>query len=73
MTRKNIGIVLAIVGALGAILSALADIIGFGSPPMGPQQIVAIVLGAVIFIVGIVLLLTGGGQPAPDKPAESED
>ena len=55
--KKIIGIVLVVLGVLGLIVFALADILGYGRPGFGTRQIIGTVAGGVAFIVGLILLL----------------
>ena len=59
MSSKTIGIVALIAGIVIALVFALADLLGIGSHPdvFGQRQIIGIVIGGVVFIVGIVLFL----------------
>ena len=55
---KIIGTVLLVAGIVLLIISAAADIIGFGKDPsFGYAQITGVVAGAIVAIVGFVLLL----------------
>jgi hypothetical protein len=56
--KKTAGIVLLVVGIVILLLSLVADPIGFGtSPGFGSYQIVGAVVGAVVTVVGLVLML----------------
>jgi len=56
--RKIIGTIVLVVGIVLLIVSATADIIGIGgNPTFGYAQITGVVAGAVVAIVGFVLLL----------------
>ena len=58
MERKTLGIVLLIVGIIVTAIFATADITGLGShPEFGPTQIAGTVVGAIAFVVGIVLAI----------------
>jgi LPXTG-motif cell wall-anchored protein len=55
-TRKLFGIVLLVVGMVFFILSLIADLVGVGSSHgFGPQQIIGIILGAILAVVGFFL------------------
>jgi len=56
-TRKIIGIVLVVVGVLSFAVFLLADIIGYGGPGFGIRQIIGTIAGAVVAIVGLILLV----------------
>jgi hypothetical protein len=55
MNLKNSGFALIIIGAGITIISLIADVIGLGGDPsvIGWKQIIGIVVGAVIIIVGL--------------------
>lgn len=58
--KKTAGIVLLVVGMVILVLSLAADLIGIGglrSPGFGPYQIVGIIVGAIVTVVGLVLTL----------------
>jgi hypothetical protein len=59
---KKAGIWFLVAGSIVLILSAAADIIGIGENPytFGILQIGGCILGAVLIIVGIILLLQRG-------------
>lgn len=58
--RKIVGVILFIIGIIILILTAAADFIGVGplgsSPGFGLQQTIGLIVGAVIAIVGAILL-----------------
>lgn len=60
MSWKTAGMIIAIVGLLVALISALAGVIGLGDPKFGAQQIAGTVAGVVILIIGIVVYLRPG-------------
>lgn len=55
--KKTAGIVLLVIGIVILLLSLLAYPIGIGGPGFGPYQIAGTVVGAVVTIVGLVLIL----------------
>jgi len=56
--KKTAGIVLLVVGMVILVLSLAADPIGIGgSPGFGPRQIVGVIVGAIVTVVGLVLTL----------------
>ena len=58
MSSKTIGIVALVVGIGIVIVFALADVLGIGRfDVFGIRQIIGVVIGSVVFIVGIVLFL----------------
>ena len=61
--KKIMGTVLLVVGIAVLILFVIADKIGIGENPIfGPTQITGTVVGAVLAIIGLILLLRKG-QP----------
>ena len=56
VSKKTIGIVVLVVGILILILSLIADVIGIGgSPVFGYRQIIGVVVGAIVTVVGLLL------------------
>ena len=54
---KKVGIVLLVVGIIVLVLSLLLDVIGIGrAPGFGYYQIGGIIIGAIVAIVGGVLM-----------------
>jgi hypothetical protein len=54
-TRKLVGWVIAAVGAIIAVLGALAGPIGLGDDDFGGLQIAAVIIGVVVAAAGVVL------------------
>ena len=55
--RKMMGVVLLVIGAMILALSVLADLIGIGGVSgVGPDQVVGAVVGAIVAVVGLVLI-----------------
>jgi hypothetical protein len=54
--KRIVGIVLVVLGALGLVVFALADVLGYGRPGFGIRQIIGTTGGVVAVIVGLVLL-----------------
>jgi hypothetical protein len=52
---RPVGIVVALVGALGLLASALADVIGYGVGDFGWLQILGVILGAIVMLLGLAL------------------
>jgi hypothetical protein len=69
MERRQIGYLVAAVGALLVVVSALADPIGVGEGGgFGWKQAVGVVVGAVLVAVGGWLLYArGSGAPASES------
>ena len=66
---RILAIAFIVVGALLALVSALADAIGFGAPgsTFGWKQLLGTVLGAIILVAGVILLRQ------PDQPYDDEE
>lgn len=78
MSNKTLGTILLIVGILVALIFALADVIGIGSYPggFGWAQIVGLIVGLVLAVVGLIMLMSGGApqpdaMPAAPRPASA--
>ncbi len=54
---KVVGIILVVVGALAALGSSLTDLLGYGVPGFGLQQIGGVVFGAIDLALGLILVL----------------
>lgn len=61
MSRGRMGVVVAVVGAAVLVLSALADVIGVGgeNDAFGSRQVIGVIVGAVILVVGLALVAAG--------------
>jgi hypothetical protein len=58
MPSKTVALIVTIVGLLVALFFAFADVMGVGNPArVGYRQIGGIVVGAVVFIAGLVIYL----------------
>ncbi len=55
--QKIANIVLLVIGIVIFILSLLPDFLGFGTPGFGYNQKIGTAVGAIIFIVGLVMIL----------------
>jgi hypothetical protein len=58
LSRKTLGSLVAVVGLVGLLVSASADLLGFGKEGFGPNQIKGTIAGAVLLVLGIVLLVS---------------
>ena len=57
MSRRTVGLTLAVVGLIVGLLFALADAIGLGgSPGFGRSQIMGVIVGVVILIIGVLIV-----------------
>jgi hypothetical protein len=54
-TRKLAGWAIAAIGAIIAILGALAGPIGLGDDDFGPLQIAAVIIGVVVAAIGVAV------------------
>jgi peptidoglycan/LPS O-acetylase OafA/YrhL len=73
MSRRTVGLTLAVVGLIVGLLFALADAIGLGgSPGFGRSQIIGIVVGVVILIVGVVIFARSRPTPTQAAPPPRE-
>ena len=52
MSRKTLGIIVAVVGVALLVISALADVIGIGGGGFGFRQIAGVVVGALGAVLG---------------------
>lgn len=70
-----LAIAFIVVGALLAVVSALADFVGLGAPTstFGWKQLLGVVLGIVIVAAGVVLLRQGDDVYEDEEYAEVED
>ena len=58
MSSKTVVLIVTIVGLLVALFFALADVMGVGNPArFGSKQSGGIVVGALVFIVGLFIYL----------------
>ncbi len=55
---KRLSSIMLVVGIIILVLSLLADFAGFGrAPGMGSNQIMGIIVGAVVTIIGVIKML----------------
>jgi hypothetical protein len=73
MSRRQIGIVIVLVGVVVALIAALADPLGIGDGGFGWKQGVLLAIGILLIIAGGVtaLLSPSGGTGAPPGRNES--
>jgi uncharacterized membrane protein len=70
MSRRTLGFAVLAVGVIVVVVSALADQIGIGrGDAFGWNQIVGVIVGAVIAVVGVIVA-SRGEKPAPGLDAE---
>ncbi len=71
MSRRAVGITVAVVGLIVGLLFALADVIGLGgSPGFGRNQLVGVIVGAAILVIGIIVYAKSAEAPAPVEPPQ---
>ena len=69
-TRKIIGTILLVVGIAVLLLFATADLLGIGeNPDFGPWQITGTIAGAIVAIIGLVILFKKGASAAGCHPS----
>lgn len=52
MNRKSLGVLLAVLGAALAVVSALADSVDIGMTGFGWKQVTGVIVGVVVVLVG---------------------
>ena len=62
MSLRTISIILVVVGLVLGVVALLADTLGLGGSPgtFGSRQIIALAVGVVVLVVGVVLYLRAG-------------
>jgi hypothetical protein len=69
MDPRPFGFVVALIGAAGLIVSALADSIGVGQAEgFGWLQILGVILGAVVILLGLAIAMQW--MPYPGRPVD---
>jgi outer membrane biosynthesis protein TonB len=66
---KRLGVVLAVLGVVCIVVGLFPKLAGTPEPEpgFGPQQTVAVIAGAVVLLVGIIMCAKGG-KPAGAEP-----
>jgi hypothetical protein len=75
VSARQTGLLLIVVGIAAALLAALANPLGIGHSGFGWHQVVLLVAGIVLAIVGAAVVLrapSSGAAPGPD-PAPGPD
>jgi hypothetical protein len=73
VSRRQVGIVIVLVGVVAALIAALADPLGIGGEEgFGWKQAVLLVIGIVLIVGGAVMTTlrfprSGTGVPPPDR------
>lgn len=62
MSLRTVGIILVIVGIVVGAVAVLADTLGLGASPgtFGTNQIIGLVVGLVLVVIGIVVYYRSG-------------
>jgi hypothetical protein len=69
VTRRQVGILIAIAGVLACVLVALADPLGLGHDGLGPKKDALLAIGALLIVIGLVVALRSRHR----KPLEEMD
>lgn len=69
MSRRQIGIVVVLVGVVAALIAALANPLGIGDPGFGWKQGVLLAIGILLIIAGGVMMLRSPGSHGTAPPA----
>jgi NADH:ubiquinone oxidoreductase subunit 6 (subunit J) len=68
MDERPLGIVVALVGAAGAMISALANPLGIGETEVfGWLQITGVIVGAIVALLGLALAMSWVPYPGRDR------
>jgi hypothetical protein len=68
MEQRPLGIVVFVIGAIGALVSALADPLGIGTEDVfGWLQITGVILGAAVALIGLALAAEWIPYPGPKR------
>jgi len=68
MDERPLGIVVALAGAAGAIVSALANPLGIGETEVfGWLQITGVIVGAIVALLGLALAMSWVPYPGRDR------
>jgi hypothetical protein len=71
MDPRPFGFVVVLIGAAGLVISALADPIGVGQADgFGWLQILGVILGAVVMLLGLAMAMEW--MPYPGRPAPAD-
>lgn len=72
MSAKTIGLVVAVVGVLGALFFGTGHLIGVLNPGFGPKQLAGTVIGIVVLIAGIVLYTLAARKEKTEAKPEAD-
>jgi hypothetical protein len=75
MSARQTGVLLIVVGVVAALLAALANPLGIGNSGFGWHQVVLLVVGIVVALVGVVVALRAPSPgttagPGPQPPGD---
>ncbi len=56
MNKKTLGIIAVVIGVVVLLVSLGANLLGIGAPGFGFKQVIGAVAGAVVAIVGVILV-----------------
>jgi hypothetical protein len=70
MSRRQIGMVVVLVGVVAALIAALANPLGIGDPGFGWKQGVLLAIGILLIIAGGVIALRSPNGGAGVPPAQ---
>ncbi len=69
---KRVGVVLAVLGVVCVVVGLFPQwVMDNPKPGFGPQQTIAVVVGGVLVLVGLVLLCVGKKKPAAGSGASA--
>ena len=57
VTKRRVGILIAIAGVLACVLVAFADPLGLGHDGLGPKKDALLGIGALLIIIGLVIVV----------------
>jgi hypothetical protein len=57
-----VGILIAIAGVVACVLVALADPLGLGHDGLGPKKDALLAIGALLILVGVVVVVRSGSK-----------
>jgi hypothetical protein len=57
VTKRQVGILIAIAGVLACVLVALADPLGLGHDGLGPKKDALLGIGGLLILIGVVIVV----------------
>lgn len=73
MSSRQAGLLIVVVGIAAALLAALANPLGIGNEGFGWKQVVLLVVGIVVAVIGAVVMLRApGSDTAPGSEPGSD-